>query len=97
MIIPSCGGCDAVSMNVDYGKVCKERDELKAALAKVTAERDAAVEDMAQMLDNCKACAHAHDAPSDCDCECQTCRKKCACGDCRDGSRFEWRGVRRET
>ena len=27
----NCSGCDAVLMNVDYGKVCKERDELKAA------------------------------------------------------------------
>ena len=27
----NCSGCDAVLMNVNYGKVCKERDELKAA------------------------------------------------------------------
>ena len=28
----NCSGCDAVLMNVDYGKVCKERDELKKQL-----------------------------------------------------------------
>lgn len=40
MIIPS-GGCDAMHAAVSYEALRRERDELKAALAKVTAERDA--------------------------------------------------------
>lgn len=93
-----------------YSLVCKERDDLEVALdgaklsmmalneklVKVTEERDSAVEDMRHMLDNCKACVHEHDAPEDCDCECVECKKKCPCGACIEGSKFEWRGAREE-
>ena len=81
-----------------------ERDELRAALnaakaeaAKMARERDAAIADMKRMLDNCKACVHQDAAPEDCDCECMRCEKPCACNDCRDGSRFEWQGMKEET
>ena len=52
----NCSGCDAVLMNVDYGKVCKERDESRAELQKVIAqlhetrsERDALARQTAQL------------------------------------------------
>lgn len=103
--------CDGAGVDpAEYAAVCKERDDLRPAydgaqlalkalnekLAEVTAERDAAVDDMRGMLDNCKACLHAHDAPADCDFECLSCEKKCACADCRDGICFEWRGAKKE-
>lgn len=88
--------CDGAGCPAEYIAVCRERDELKKELDKVTKALDAAVKDMKCMLDNCKACIHEHDAPEDCDCECVECKKKCPCGACIEGSKFEWRGAREE-
>ena len=87
--------CDGAGVDpAEYAAVCRERDELKAQLAQVTAERDAAVEDLRSPLDNCKVCRHGNDAfPGGCDGDCMECGLDCFCKDCRNGSKFEWRGV----
>jgi hypothetical protein len=45
--------------------------------------------------DACSVCVGAEqEVCKDCDCECLTCVLDCRCKDCRDESKWEWRGAR---
>lgn len=62
----------------------RERDALLDALKK------------ADVYGECENCKHRDSAPSDCDCECGLCKRNCRCGECRDGDKWEWRGVKED-
>lgn len=74
---------------VEMAKVAmalKENTHLRSQLAEVTAERDAAVEDLTRLANgnkDCGACAHIGDSIDKCE--------YTHTGDC-----FEWRGLRKE-
>lgn len=66
---------------------------MEAQLRKVEKVRDAALEDL--MLTGkvtCILCAHDDTQPN-CDVECGECREACACKECKEGSKFLWRGI----
>lgn len=71
--------------------------ELRKQLARIMAERDAAVGALAKAK-SCEACAHAGvfaaGACETADYECAACPAACTCRDCRDGSRWKWKGDR---
>lgn len=73
----------------------KQRDKLRAQLEQARAERDAAVNILVG-LKPCEACAHAgifsSRACEAADYECAACPAACTCRDCRDGSRWRWKG-----
>lgn len=71
---------------------CVELGRLRKELAQVKRERD----DVARWEDDCPHCQHRDDAPVDCDLECLRCENPCICHKCRDGDKFEWRGVQKE-
>ena len=55
----------------------------------------AAVKEDLHHNDACSVCIGAdQEVCKDCDCECQTCVLDCRCKDCRDESKWEWRGAR---
>lgn len=57
---------------------------------------EAMEKDLATCIDCCDVCAHSRDEESDCDCECESCLADCPCKDCKNGSKFEWRGLNAE-
>lgn len=69
---------------------------LRAELARVTAERDAAVKDLKRCAADLKDCAVENYM------ECNYCKNELEkyvseiCRNCKDGSNFEWRGPRKE-
>lgn len=78
-------------------------------IKKVTAERDALLSDLKSICTNpsqepCELCKHCGTMPDDCmfmDCgelleACRNCTTPCICGQCRNGDRWEWRGVQKE-
>ena len=70
----------------------KRIEELESRLAQVERERDAAVHDLklADRVD-CDFCKHQYGG---CTYDgCQDCSKPCPCGNCRNSSNYEWRGV----
>ena len=65
--------------------------ELRAELKRVTAERDAAIEDL-KILSDCDYCKY--DCKNYEEDDCRFCSvKKCKCRTCKDGSSWEWRGL----
>lgn len=82
------------------------KSELEAAVRETeTARKDSAdlrlqleamEKDLSACIDCCDVCAHSRDEESDCDCECESCLADCACKDCKNGSKFEWRGLNAE-
>lgn len=67
---------------------------MEAQLRKVEEVRDKAVADLLlNGIPDCAICAHNATHPA-CECECLDCKKEeCFCHDCRDGSKFLWRGM----
>ena len=78
--------CDAA----DYD--CVELGRLRKELEQVKKERD----NVARREDDCPHCAHRDEAPTDCDLKCLRCENPCICYKCRDGDKFEWRGVQKD-
>jgi peptidoglycan hydrolase CwlO-like protein len=75
----------------DYQEQIDERD---ARIAELEWELAAAKEDI-HHNDACSVCIGAEqEVCKDCDCECLTCVLDCRCKDCRDESKWEWRGAR---
>lgn len=68
---------------------------LQNQLSKVTAERDAAVRDL-RHRDNCDICIGSQNYISGCNGECLDCNLDCRCKDCRNESKWEWRGIKEE-
>lgn len=66
-------------------------ESLQSQLAESQRREQAAVEDM-KHSDNCDICVGSGSEPDSCGCECMTCTLDCRCRDCRDESKFEWRG-----
>jgi hypothetical protein len=97
--------------NEEFAKVCRERDELKAAydgaklamkalnekLVQVTAERDELKKIIAGGIDACGYCEHEMEGQCGNTCECTECTEKCVCGTCYGGSAFELRKREDET
>ena len=88
----------------EFAKVCRERDELKAALdgaklamkalneklVQVTAERDALENALKRHPDRCEECEH--EKPS-CNGDCDGCSPNCPCYFCSEmGSNFVLKG-----
>jgi len=68
--------------------------KMDAQLTKVEAVRDAALKDLLEVgKTTCAVCAHENCHPTDCGVECLECPHDCACKECRDGSKFLWRGI----
>jgi len=73
----------------------------KDIIEKQSARIDQLVEELGTALADlrssatCGACMHISYDP-DCDCECLTCERECPCRNCRNGSKFEWRGLPKE-
>lgn len=72
---------------------------LQADLVRVTAERDAAVRDI-MCRDHCDVCVSGHEHDGECakaDYDCMTCKSAtCLCRECRNESKWQWRGVKGE-
>lgn len=94
--------CDGAGIDpAEYAAVCRERDALKAELAKVTAERELLLRAVRTGIDACNYCrhdgaeppCHGMDMPPDCD-ECVL--EKAICCKCYAGSNFEFVGVKKE-
>ena len=70
--------------------------QLEKQLAEVTAERDAAINDLKAGA-WCENCAHYADMA---ECGelpmCYVCRVECYCKDCNDGNKWAWRGLKEE-
>lgn len=86
-------------LTMQLKEVQKQVDQLTNAALMATdkanqaiAEKNAIMEDL---KGTCEVCAHVNSNP-DCDCECLKCKLDCPCWYCRDGSRFEWRGMQKE-
>ena len=91
--------------NEEFAKVCRERDELKAAydgaklamkalnekLVQVTAERDALEKIVAGGLDACNYCEHEIEGMCGNTYGCVECMERCVCGTCNGGSAFKLR------
>ncbi len=73
----------------------EENEKLRADFARVTAERDAAVEDI-KHNNNCTVCAYGL-SQGDCetnDYDCENCRANCECKSCRNENNWKWRGMK---
>lgn len=87
---------DRAAVNVMRKRCEKIIGELREKLAKVTAERDAAVKDLKRCAADLKDCAVENYM------ECNYCKNELEkyvseiCRNCKDGSNFEWRGPRKE-
>ena len=68
-------------------------NRLQAELEQAKAERDAAIKDL-RHNDNCDICIGSKNEPEGCDCECLNCQLDCRCRDCRNESKWQWRGVK---
>lgn len=67
---------------------------MEAQLRKVESIRDAALKDLMEVgKTTCAVCAHENCHPNDCGVECLECQLDCTCKECRDGSKFLWRGI----
>lgn len=67
---------------------------MEAQLTKVEGVRDAALKDLLEVGKmTCQICAYENCHPNDCGVECLECQLDCACKECRDGSKFLWRGI----
>ena len=93
--------CDGAGVDpAEYAAVCKERDEMKAALEQVSAERDVLVESIKRgpPPDPCSLCKH-NSVGLACDGldECASCENRCPCGSCDlHACNFELVSVKKE-
>ena len=68
-----------------------ELSEAKERIVELERELAAAKSDL-RHNDNCDICVGSLKAPDGCDCERLGCSLDCRCKDCRDESKWEWRG-----
>ena len=79
-------------------------DDAIAYIEQLEAERDAAIADIKEsdVLHECEHCAHrrmTQEEEEACErngFECMKCAAECKCKSCRNGSNWEWRGVKEE-
>lgn len=69
-----------------------ELSEAKERIVELERELAAAKSDL-RHNDNCDICVGSLKAPDGCDCKCLGCSLDCRCKDCRDESKWEWRGA----
>lgn len=88
--------CDGAGVDpAEHAAVCRERDALRARLAKATAERGYLVRVVGASEEGCDYCSHAADVGG---CTfyglCYECpSESCRCKGCHAGSCFEFAGV----
>lgn len=72
-----------------------ERDAVVRRMIQLEREGAALLADLKKADGDCSFCRHvSRDKPCEAmDCECKICPADCACKTCRDGSRWEWRGI----
>lgn len=75
----------------EFERVNDEFADAHPVIARLIAERDAALRDLKHM-DNCDICAHGQAGVPGCDVECEGCKLDCACRDCRNEDNWQWRG-----
>lgn len=82
-----------------YKEMVESMGQTNSALAKklvaVGAERDAAVADL-HHNDACTVCVGSSVQEVECDCECDGSKLDCRCRECRNESKWQWRGADKE-